>query len=122
MTGFYYLGSPYSKYHGGLDAANTAVCIEAARLVRSGVSVFSPIAHTHPIAVIGGIDPFDADLWLALDRPMMDAACGLIALQMDGWLQSRGLAHEIDVFRAAGKPIVWMEPGTVPPELLRDRA
>lgn len=122
MSGFHYLGSPYSQFPGGLDAANTAVCIEAALLIRAGVSVYSPIAHMHAIALAGDIDPRDHELWMAVDRPLMGAAVGLIVLKIGGWLQSRGLVHEIDVFRAAGKPIVFMEPGTVPLELLREAA
>ena len=41
------------------------------------------------------------------DRPMMDAACGLIVLMLPGWAVSARCSHEeIEIFRAAGKPIV----------------
>jgi hypothetical protein len=111
MDGFYYLGSPYTKYKAGIHAAFLAVCSEAARLVSAGVIIYSPIAHTHPIAIHGNIDPLDLNIWLPVERPLMDAACGLIVLKMDGWEESVGLKYEIDLFQQAGKPIIYMDVG-----------
>ncbi len=109
--GFWYLGSPYSKFAGGLDEAHRLVCVEAARLIKAGLPVYSPIAHTHPVALHGVVDPLDHNIWLPADRPMMDAAFGLIVLKLDGWDESFGLKHEIEVFEAAGKPIAYAPPG-----------
>lgn len=107
---FWYLGSPYSKYLDGLDAAHREVCRAAAGLIKAGVPVYSPIAHTHPIAVHGELDPLDHNIWLPADEPMMDAAKGLIVLMLTGWQASFGLSHEIGVFLKAGKPVVYMSP------------
>jgi len=114
VTGFWYLASPYSKYAAGIEEAFRAICREAALLVAAGVPVFSPIAHTHPIAVHGEIDPLAHAIWLPADRPMMNAACGLIVCQMPGWEESYGIGVEVEHFQHAGKPIVFMRPGVVP--------
>lgn len=117
MKPLWYLGSPYSKYPLGLNAAHKAVCENAALLIEEGVAVYSPIAHTHPIALHGQIDPLDHGIWLPIDAPLMAAADGLIVLKLMTWDRSSGLAFEIKGFAAADKPIVYMEPGIVPAEV-----
>ncbi|MDB5358884.1 MAG: hypothetical protein JWO51_181 [Rhodospirillales bacterium] len=118
-TCFWYLASPYSKYIGGIGAAFRIAGENAAHLVRAGVAVFSPIVHSHIIAIRGAIDPFDHSIWMPLDAPLMAAARGLIVLQADGWDESRGVAIEIETFKAAHKPVFYMLPGPVS-ELLAD--
>ena len=107
---FWYLASPYSRYPGGPEEAFREVCKAAAWFTRIGLPVFCPIAMTHPIAVHGGMDPMDCEAWLKVDRPFMDAACGLIVCRMEGWQESVGVRHEIDVFLAAGKPVLYYDP------------
>jgi hypothetical protein len=116
--GYWYLGSPYSKYPAGIDAAFNQVCIEAGRLIAARVPVFSPIAHTHPIAIAAGLDPYDHAIWLPADQLFMKAARGLIVLRLASWEVSIGLQYEIDYFRNAGKPVVFMDPGVIPEELI----
>ena len=43
-----YLATPYSKYPAGLQQAFVDAAKLAALLLRSGMNVYSPIAHTHP--------------------------------------------------------------------------
>lgn len=117
---YYYLGSPYSKYPHGRAMAYVEACKAAALLIRSGIPVFSPIAHSHGIAEIGDIDPYDHGIWLPVDKPMMDAAGGIIVLQLDGWYNSYGLQAEVFEFRQTGKPVVYMTPGVVPEVLKRE--
>ena len=111
---YYYLASPYSKFPKGRAVAHFLACREAGRLIAAGVPVFSPIAHSHPIAEFSGIDPNDHDIWLPADKPMMDAAGGLIVLKLEGWFNSKGVEYEMAEFRARGLPVVYMEPGQVP--------
>jgi hypothetical protein len=121
MSGYWYLGSPYSRYPRGIYKAHRDVCKEAGRLTQAGVAVYSPIANSHPIAMIAGLDPLDHDLWMTADQPLMDTAKGLIVLKMEGWDQSHGLAYEIEIFTAMGLPVIYMEPGTIPEELRHER-
>lgn len=115
---FFYLATPYSKYPAGLDAAFQEACRNAGLLIAAKIPVFCPIAHTHPIAMACEIDALDHSIWLPADQPMMDAACGIIVVMMDGWFESRGIEHELEAFTKAGKPIVYMEPGEVPDKLI----
>src|SRR6185437_10368919 len=101
----YYLASPYTLYPGGIEAAYRLACKASAELMRRGLSVFSPIAHTHGIAVHGGIDPKNHEFWLAADGPFMRVCDALIVLKGEGWQESKGIAREIAAFQKAGKPI-----------------
>lgn len=114
MATFWYLATPYSKYAEGIEAAHRHACEQAALLVKAGIPVYAPIAHTHPIAIHGQLDPKDLDTWLRVDRPFIDVACGIIVCQLPGWADSKGVEYEIREFDRAGKPVVFMEPNEVP--------
>lgn len=103
----YYVASPYSKYPGGLNAAFVDIAKASAELIRRGIAVYSPIAHTHPIAIHGNIDPYDHGIWMPLDHHMMNAADGCIVVMMPGWVESKGVTIEIDEFKKQSKPIRW---------------
>ena len=106
--GYWYLATPYSNYEGGLEKAFEDACRATAMLLKQGYHVYSPIAHSHSVAKIGGIDPKDHSIWLAADEPMMDAACGLIVCAMPGWEDSFGVNKEIHKFHDDMKDILLM--------------
>jgi hypothetical protein len=110
--GYWYLASPYSKYPDGLENAFRDVCKSTAYLIGEGVKVYSPIAHTHPIAIHGGMDPLDHGIWLPADEPLMRAAHGLIICMMETWRESYGIGVEIENFKDRGRPIIYMAPFT----------
>lgn len=112
-VGLAYLATPYSKYPGGIEAAWVDACALAARLLVAGLGVYSPIAHTHPLAIHGGLDPLDHDIWLPFDEAMMAKADELIVAHMATWETSRGIAHEVAVFEAAGKPVYDLDPDSL---------
>lgn len=114
MSHYWYLATPYSRYPEGPEAAFRAACWQAGVLMQAGVPVFSPIAHSHPIAAECGIDPLDLDLWLRVDRPMMSRARGLIVVRLPTWETSKGVEHEIAFFRGEARPVFYMDPGIVP--------
>lgn len=108
-----YVGTPYSKWADGLDAAFVEASKLTARLMQEGLRVYSPIAHTHPLAIHGNIDPLDHDIWLPFDGAMMDKSDAMIVAMMTGWFESKGVRHEIDVFNVAGKPVFFLNPETL---------
>lgn len=108
-----YLATPYSKYPHGIERAFADAAALAARLMLAGVKVYSPIAHTHPLAVHGGLDPLDHAIWLSFDEAMMAAAGVLIVAHLDGWAESMGIAHEIAFFERAGKPVFDLDPANL---------
>lgn len=105
-NGFWYLATPYSKYALGINAAFEDACKAAAKLLSAGVHVFSPIAHTHPIASYGGLDYYSHELFVPLDEKMMRAAHGLLVLRMDGWEESLGIKYEVEFFTKNYRPVV----------------
>jgi hypothetical protein len=105
-----YVGTPYSKFRGGIEAAFAAACNLMGGFVMQGLKVYSPIAHTHPIAIYCGLDPFDHSLWLPFDQAIMAKSDAMIVAEMDGWADSYGVKHEIEVFRSAYKPVYFVNP------------
>lgn len=124
--GYWYAASPYSKFAGGIAAAHIAASKLAGRLLIRGIPVYSPIAHSHPIAIYAGIDPYSHDIWLPICEPMMAAAHGILVATMPGWEESRGIAHELAWFRARpGKVIRYLtdaEMAELSPETMAEAA
>ena len=106
---YWYLATCYSKYPDGLEAAFQEAARIAAFFVRQGIPIYSPIAHTHPVALYGGIDPLNHAIWLPADYPMMKTAGGLIVAKMASWEDSYGISQEIKTFNQMGKPIEYLE-------------
>lgn len=109
----YYLATPYSKYVGGIEVAFEAAAKLAGRLLQAGITCYSPIAHTHPIAIHAGIDPLDHGIWIPFDESMMSRADALLIATMDGWEQSKGIAFEVEFFQQRGKPVQFVDPQTL---------
>lgn len=103
-----YLATPYSRFKGGISLAHVEACKFAAGLIQQGVRVYSPIAHTHSIAMYGNIDPLDRAMWLNLDEAMMEACDALIVAELPGWIDSEGIAYEIAFFIAKDKPVYYL--------------
>jgi len=111
---YWYLASVYSKHPLGLDEAHAEACYATTLLMRAGIPVFSPIAHTHPIEKIGGLVGMSHDFWMAVDKPMVDAARGVIVLMQPGWSTSKGVCMEIAWAKKDHKPVIYMTPGQLP--------
>ena len=108
-----YLASPYSKYPAGIERAFEDISAIAGALLVRGYRVYSPIAHTHPIATYAKLDAYDHIIWLPFDQAIM-AACGAMMIaKMETWDKSYGISEEIKFFSAAGKPIYWLDPETL---------
>lgn len=100
-----YLATVYSKHEGGIEVAFREAATLAARLMLTGINVYSPIAHTHPLAIYGKLNPLDHSIWLPFDEAIMSRCDVLIVAHMDGWQESKGIAHEILFFERMRKPI-----------------
>jgi Domain of unknown function (DUF1937) len=118
MEPYWFLGTPYSKYPGGLEEAFLLAIRARGLLMQYGIPCYSPIVHSHPVAKECVIDPRDLDIWLPAEMPMRKNAYGLIVLMAESWDISVGLKTEIDEFETANKPVRYMKPGEVTPELL----
>jgi len=105
-----YLATPYTRYPTGIVQAFRDACTIAAKLVKDGVSVYSPIAHTHPIAIHGEIDPLDLAIWIPFDHAMLGVSDALLVAKMLSWELSYGIKQESEFFRKANKPIFFLNP------------
>lgn len=104
-----YLAVPYSHPDAAVrESRFNAVNRVAARLMKAGTHVFSPISHTHPIALVGDL-PTGWDYWAAYDRLMLSACEKLVVLMLDGWRESTGVQAEIDIAKELGMEIVFIE-------------
>jgi Domain of unknown function (DUF1937) len=112
--GYSYLASPYSAKGVGdprLAAMLRArrykhVCRMAAELMRRGHVIFCPIAHSHPIEVLGMHgDILDGDFWLKQDYPLLEKAKEILVFQMGGWDKSYGVAQEIKFAQERNIPV-----------------
>ncbi len=92
-------------------------CRAAANLLRAGITVFSPIAHSHPIAQFGM--PTSWEFWSQVDREYL-ARCDVLAvLTLPGWRESVGVQAEIGFARELGLPVEFVAPSELDAE---DRA
>lgn len=110
--GYWYLGSPYSLYPRGVDAAFNDIRSVSDTLLLEGIRHYSPIYFTHKIAALTGIDPLDADFWMWADQPYMDRAHGMIVAALPGWESSKGVLEERRIFTRAAKPTFLLDPLT----------
>lgn len=108
---YVYLASPYSHKNPLIRAERfDAACKAAAKLMQSGMAVFSPIAHSHPIEQHFGGKIEGLEFWMKQDIPLLASAARLMVLTLDGWEASRGVAAELEYARKNGIPISFVEP------------
>lgn len=108
-----YIASPYTNYPYGHAAAAYDAARVTAALMRMGICAVSPIAHSHAVAHVGGLDKVDGEFWQRMDAPLVRAAEACIVVKLPGWDTSKGVTHEIAEFERAGKPIVYLDDGEV---------
>jgi hypothetical protein len=107
-----YLAVPYSHPDPAVrqqrfEAVNRA----AADLMRDGVYVFSPISHTHSIALAGEL-PIDWNYWQGYDRTMLAACDRMVVLTLPGWEASVGVRAEMKIAQEMEMPIELRAPAS----------
>lgn len=107
----YYMATVYRKHPGGLEWAFEDACKNAGNFIKMGYKIYSPIAHSHPIAMHDRVDARGDEPWYSLNVAMMQVCDGLLVLKMKNWEKSCGIAFEIDWFRKnRGLEPIFMEP------------
>jgi len=105
-----YLATPYSHMNPDVQQARfAAVNAVAARMMADGLLVFSPISHTHPIALAGNL-PKGWDYWQQYDLTFIRWADEVHVLLLDGWAESVGVTAEIALAESLGKPVRYINP------------
>lgn len=105
----WYLASPYSQYAqggaAGLTKAFTGAAMVTGHLMQQGMTVVSPIAHSHVVATAAKIDRLDHPFWMKQSRALLRRCEGLLVLGIRGWDTSEGVAEELEIARDMGIPI-----------------
>ena len=104
-----YLASPYSHPDSGVrEQRFHQACYAAAQLLASGLTVFSPIVHGHPLVAHGL--PTDWPFWERFDRDHLVRCDEVVVLMLEGWRESVGVAAEILIAGELGKPVRYLDP------------
>ncbi len=99
-----YLCSPYSDPDPGVrEQRFQAACAVAARLLREGHHVYSPVVHGHPLVRYGL--SADWSFWERHDRQHLKACDEVVVLTLDGWKESIGVQAELRHAGVLGKPV-----------------
>lgn len=77
---------------------------KCAELMAAGHLVFSPISHSHPIAMQGNL-PKNWAFWENYDRVMLSKCDELLVLKLPGWETSEGVQAEIRIAEGLGLTI-----------------
>jgi nucleoside 2-deoxyribosyltransferase len=102
-----YLASPYSHVDPAVrEQRFCAACQAAVALLHAGRVVFSPIAHSHPLAQHGL--PGNWHFWERYDRAFLERCDEVLVLMLDGWEESVGVQAEIRIARELGKPVRYL--------------
>jgi hypothetical protein len=114
--GLIYLASPYSHPDPRVEEARfEAVCMAAGRLMAQGHHIFSPIAHSHPIAKRHKL-PTDWEYWKKYDEAILRTCAHFWVYSRDGWRESTGVAAETAIARRLGLPEPFLHIAPTPVE------
>ena len=110
MKKLVYLATPYTHEDKAVEEWRfKMVNAKAAELMSQGLIIFSPISHTHPIALAGDL-PVHWEFWETFDKVFLNHSYKLMVLMLDGWKQSRGVAAEIEMATKLGLEIEYINP------------
>ncbi len=104
-----YLACPYSHKDPRVrEERFNQVNKVASGLMSEGFYIFSPISHTHPIALEGKL-PLEWEFWEGYDTSIIKHCKCVLVLQLDGWKESTGVQSEIKIAEKFGIPVEYME-------------
>lgn len=110
--GLVYVGSPYTRYIYGIEAAFAWAVRTSYRLHKLHIPHWSPIVEGHPLTMQGLVEVRDVDFWQRFCRPKINKSDAFLIAAMQGWDTSDGIAREINIFVNQGKPIYFLNPET----------
>lgn len=108
--GLIYLATPYSHPDPQVREEQFRVVNRvAADLMKQGLHIFSPISHTHPIALANDL-PKGWEYWEQYDRVVLKVSEKLIVLRQSGWQDSVGVSAEIEIANDLNLCVEFIDP------------
>lgn len=104
----YYMASPYTAYPEGIEEAFHLACAVAGAFIQRGMIVFSPIAHSHPLVELGGVENTH-EVWMEQDLHILAKCDALLAIKAPGWENSKGMKMEIEEAGRLGIPVIYYD-------------
>lgn len=106
---FTYIASPYTNPDPKvMEERFQAVSAFTAEQIKHGAVVYSPIAHSHPLAVSYSLRG-DFDFWMNQNYGMLSKASKMIVLCLQGWEESKGVQAEIKFAQMCGVEVVYSD-------------
>lgn len=107
-----YIASPYTHPDPHcVEERFWLACRYASHLMKSQTPCFSPIAHSHSVAMCGDV-PADWDTWRPWCLEMLGMCDRVHVLTLPGWQQSVGVMAEINEAKALEMPVVFIDSET----------
>lgn len=104
-----YLATPYSHPNSDIrEQRFRVVNFVAGKLMHAGHLIYSPISHTHPIAIEYDL-PVTWEFWEQQCVSYLNLSEKLIVLMQDGWKDSIGVAAEMRIAEELAIPIEYMD-------------
>jgi hypothetical protein len=123
MTELMYMASPYlggtEKVTGYTPLKSTRyqqAVNAAAELTNSDRIVFSPIVHSHPLAMKAGL-PGNFEFWNYFDTKIIEACDSFGILQLNGWDKSSAHKNELSLAIKFSLPVYEIDPFILPLKL-----
>lgn len=107
-----YLACPYSHANPAVrEARYRAVTKCAARIMEldPSVNIFSPITHSHPLHIEGGLAG-DWQRWAKVDEEYINLSAIMYVLCLRDWDRSVGVRAEIKIAKSAGVSVWYVHP------------
>jgi len=102
----YYLAGPYtheSKAIMNEREIQHSKC--AVALKNQGMAVYAPIPETTSLAKLGGMQETNWESWRDHDLNMLDRCDELLIMNINGWIQSKGVRGEVKFALQKGLPV-----------------
>jgi len=105
-----YLAAPYTHADPSVrEQRFQTINKVAASFFAQNLQVFSPISHSHPIALVGDL-PTDWEFWTRFCIKMLSVCDKFYILTLDGWEESTGVKEETKLANAFRIPIFYISP------------
>ena len=111
-----YLAAPYSHADQEvMEARYQFITKVTGHLMKKGEVIFSPVTHSHPVAMIGNV-PNNWEFWRKQDFAILERCDRLLVLMLQGWDVSVGVSAEILFANSLGMSVRYINLDELPDE------